>query len=171
MIKLYEYNPRWEEAFIRLKTVFETELGNLIIGIEHVGSTSIKGMIAKPIIDLDIIIENYDRLPEVVTKLNGLGYIHQLQWSYKGRETFERVNEKLPCHSDLIKHHLYVCDENSIELKNHLDFRDYLRTHPKAVEEYNQLKACLVTSKCTRAEYTEGKTHFISNILHKIRKN
>ncbi len=100
-----------------------------------------------------------------------MGYIHQLQWSFKGREAFENLNEKSTCLSNRIKHHLYVCDENSMELKNHLDFRDYLRTHPKAVEEYNHLKTCLVTSKSTRAEYTEGKTKFISNILHKIRKN
>jgi len=55
------YNPKWKEEFERLKSYFESHIGSMIIGIEHVGSTSVEGLSAKPIIDLDMVIENYDR--------------------------------------------------------------------------------------------------------------
>src|SRR6478752_4382987 len=68
-VEVVDYDPQWPVTFGRLKSVLEGRLGGLGQRIEHVGSTSVPGLAAKPIIDLDIIIESYERLPEVVARL------------------------------------------------------------------------------------------------------
>jgi GrpB-like predicted nucleotidyltransferase (UPF0157 family) len=171
-IEIIEYDDQWANIFISLKQVVKTALGDLIIGIEHVGSTSIKGLGAKPILDIDIVIEDYTILPAVIEGLNKIGYFHQENWSFKGREAFGREDTSVPWNGrsvDWMEHHLYVCHKDSEELARHLAFRDYLRNNPKAVAEYEQLKKDLVQTAKDRTSYTLGKTHFINNILEEIK--
>lgn len=121
----------------------------MIISIEHVGSTSVKGLYAKPIIDIDIVIES-ENFPEVKNKLYNIGYEHVGDLGITGREAF-KYNDK----EELMEHHLYVCPKESPELKRHLALRDYLRTHEAERNEYSQIKL----------EMAEKYPHDIDNYL------
>ena len=168
-IIIEEANPKWAYIFQELKKIIIQELNGIIIDIEHVGSTSIPNLAAKPIIDLDIIIESREMIPEISKKLRNLGYIHNGDQGIPGREAFKRESEEVPYTSARKKwqnHHLYVVDKNSKELKRHLYFRDYLSSHPEAKEEYAKLKRSLARNcRNQRDDYTDGKSKFIEKIL------
>lgn len=129
------YDESWRSAFEEIKEEIESAIGDLIIGIEHVGSTSVKGMSAKPCIDIDVIIDDYPVFDAVVRKLETIGYIHEGDLGIKGREAF-RYSDK----PHLQAHHLYVCPRYSEELHRHITFRDFLRNDPDAVKKYSLVK-------------------------------
>ena len=129
------YDRAWAEAFEDIKREIELALGDLILGVEHVGSTSVEGMSAKPCIDLDIVIKDDANLDAVICRLAQIGYLHEGDLGIKGREAF-RYRDK----PHLMKHHLYVCRESSEELHRHITFRNYLRRHPDAAKVYSAVK-------------------------------
>ena len=130
------YDRTWKSDFEEIKTEIENAIGDFIIGIEHVGSTSVEGMSAKPCIDLDVIIKDYSVFDTVVSKLKTIGYIHEGNLGIKDREAFKYSDKP-----HLKTHHLYVCPQYSEELHRHMSFRDYLRSHPEAVKKYSLVKA------------------------------
>ena len=134
-VQVLPHNPQWKKAFRDIENEIKTALGGLIIGIEHVGSTSVEGIFAKPCIDIDIVIEDYNIFNEVVKKLEEIGYIYEGDLGIKGREAFD-YNDK----PHLMKHHLYVCPKNSAELKRHIKFRDFLRNNPEFAQKYSEVK-------------------------------
>ena len=129
------YDPAWKSDFEKIKREIEATLENLILGIEHVGSTSVEGMSAKPCIDIDVVIKDYSVFDTVVSKLASSGYIHEGDLGIKDREAFKYSDK-----SHLKIHHLYVCPQNSEELHRHVTFREYLKSHPEAVERYSAVK-------------------------------
>lgn len=170
-ITIEEYNIKWESEFNKLHTLINNVMEDSILSIEHVGSTSVKGLASKPILDIDIVIEGYEVFPEVVKKLETIGYYYQAEWSFEGREAFGRKNAFVPWsegNTVWMEHHVYVCDKNSEELKRHVAFRDYLREHTEVANEYGSLKEALARESKNRASYGEGKTAFITNIFGKI---
>lgn len=170
-IVVSKFDERWSEIFQSMKQVLSKSLNDLIIDIEHVGSTSVQGLGAKPILDIDIVIENYDVFPQVIQGLESIGYFHQEEWSFDGREAFGRKDIYTPWDGNAtrwMQHHLYVCNKDSKELARHLLFRDYLRNNPQVVIEYENLKRNLANTVKDRTSYTLGKTEFISKILEKV---
>ena len=129
------YDEAWARAFEAVREELQAALGELAVRIEHVGSTSVPGLSAKPIIDIDVVIHDTSLLPDAVSALAGIGYIHEGDGGIPGREMFKYTGKE-----HLQKHHLYVCAEDSAELKRHTAFRDYLRSHPEAVREYSRVK-------------------------------
>ena len=129
------YEKAWKTAFEAIKQELEAVLGDWIVGIEHVGSTAVEGLSAKPCIDIDVIIRDYSVFHTIVEKLNNLGYVHEGDLGIKDREAFDYSHKP-----HLYKHHLYVCPQYSEELHRHLVFRDYLRRNPDAVERYSRTK-------------------------------
>ena len=129
------YDVAWKTAFEKIINEIEAEIGDLIIGIEHVGSTSVEGMSAKPCIDIDVIIKDYSVFGEVVRKLGAIGYIHEGDLGIKDREAFKYTDKP-----HLMMHHLYVCPQYSEELNRHITFRDFLRINPEAVKKYSSIK-------------------------------
>ena len=105
-----------------------------MLAVEHVGSTSVPLLVAKPIIDLDVVIDQND-LKEVIYLLEYHGYIYEGDLGLKDREAFRYEGKE-----HLRTHHLYVCPQDSKELKRHLAFRNYLRKHPNTVKEYGKIK-------------------------------
>lgn len=173
-IEILQYDKRWAETFKSLKEVISNSLSGLIIDIEHVGSTSIIGLAAKPILDIDIVIEDYSVFPKVIRGLKKIGYYYQEEWSFRGREAFGRKDELTPWdgkNTQWMEHHLYVCNKDSEELARHLAFRDYLRNNQEAVIEYEIIKKTLANSVKNRTSYTTGKTEFVSNTLKKSFEN
>ena len=129
------YDEAWQNAFEAIKAEIESEIGDLACGVEHVGSTAVRGMSAKPCIDIDIVIEDYSVFDEVTRRLAGIGYEHEGDLGIKGREAFKYADKP-----HLMTHHLYVCPKGSEELRRHITFRDFLRQNPKAVKRYSQVK-------------------------------
>lgn len=129
------YSEGWISAFEDIKAEIEKVLGDLIIGVEHVGSTSVKGMSAKPCIDLDVVIRDYSVFDAVRDKLATTGYIHEGDLGIKGREAFKYSDKP-----HLMAHHLYVCPQNSEELHRHITFRDFLRANNEAAKKYSLVK-------------------------------
>ncbi|EJV82809.1 TPA: GrpB family protein [Bacillus thuringiensis] len=170
-IAIEEYNVKWESEFNKIHTLINNVMEDSIVSIEHVGSTSVKGLASKPILDIDVVIEEFEIFYEVVKKLEKIGYYHQLEWRFKGREAFGRKDAFVPWNEGntvWMEHHLYVCDKNSEELRRHIAFRDYLREHTKVANEYGNLKEELARETKNRSSYIEGKTVCITNILEKI---
>ena len=134
-VTVLPYQAEWKTAFEKIKTEIEYALGDLALAVEHVGSTSVEGMSAKPCIDLDVVIKDRDVLDAVVGKLEAIGYIHEGDLGIQGREAFKYTDKP-----HLMQHHLYVCHADSVELHRHLTFRNFLRQTPDAVKKYSEVK-------------------------------
>lgn len=155
-----EYNEDWPNWFNQIKGILEESLWGLYLSIEHVGSTSIPGMNAKPIIDIDIIIWR-EKFNMVLSHLTSLGYIHIGDLGIKGREAFDLIQDKKEF---LPAHHLYVCYEGEYELKKHLAFRDYLRKNKLAKEKLIKLKVELERTCKTKEEYIDKKDSLVKEL-------
>ena len=157
-----EYQPC--QDILKIKAELASALGQLAIGIEHVGSTSVQGLSAKPIIDIDVVIKDDTLVEDVVSALGEIGYQHEGNLGIVGREAFKYDGKK-----HLMKHHLYVCPEDSPELRRHIAFRDYLRAHPEAVRDYSRIKEEGAKQYPDDMErYIEHKSPFIKKIYAEI---
>ena len=134
-VRVLPYDAAWKSAFEAIKKEIESAIGDLILGIEHVGSTAVEGLCAKPCIDLDVIIADYTVFDAVVKGLARIGYICEGDLGIKEREAFRYESKP-----HLMPHHLYVCPQGSTELHRHLTFRDFLRSNPEAVKKYGAVK-------------------------------
>jgi GrpB-like predicted nucleotidyltransferase (UPF0157 family) len=158
-IEIVDYDPGWPAHFAALRDQIAGALGPLAQRIEHVGSTAVPGLPAKPIIDLDVVIPMRSDLPEVITRLGTLGYRHEGDLGIPGREAFASP-VATPAH------HLYVCAADSRELARHLTFRDYLRTHPGQARAYAELKRSLAEQfRFDRDAYSRNKSAFVEQAL------
>ena len=77
VIEVVPYNPQWQKEFEKIRDMINSYIGDLIITIEHVGSTSVEGLSAKPIIDLDVVMDSYDVLPMIIERLEKVGYEYE----------------------------------------------------------------------------------------------
>lgn len=156
------YDPAWPSQFERMKAFLEPSLAGIAHGIEHVGSTSIPGMVAKPNIDIDIVIAAEDLLT-VIEGLDALGYLHQGDLGIPKREAFDLRDAQIK--ASLPAHHLYVCEAGAYELRKHLLFRDFMKQHPEWRERLNRLKLelCMAHSN-DRQAYIDGKAGMVQEI-------
>jgi len=129
------YDSAWKAAFEEIRKEIEQAAGDLIVDIEHVGSTSVEGMSAKPCIDLDVVIPDHTVFDAVADRLKAIGYFHEGDLGIKGREAFRYSGKP-----HLMTHHLYVCPRDSRELHRHVTFRNFLKSHPEAVKQYSTVK-------------------------------
>ena len=158
------YDEAWKTDFIAIRDELNAVLSDLVLRIEHVGSTSVEGLSAKPVIDIDVVIRDRTCLPEVISALQNIGYTHEGDQGIPGREAFKYDGKE-----HLRKHHLYVCAEDADELKRHIAFRDYLRSNPDAASEYSRIKeegAMLYPWDIDK--YIEHKSPFIETIYKRI---
>ncbi len=129
------------------------------LSVEHVGSTAVPGLAAKPIIDIDVVVDSRDKVPEAIARLGALGYVHRGNLGIEDRDAFTSP-EGLPAH------HLYVCLQGSAALANHLALRDFLRCDAAAAAEYGRIKKRLAAQFPGDIEsYISGKTDCILAIL------
>jgi len=144
VIEVVPYNHEWKIQFEQIRDVLAKHLGSLVLGIEHVGSTSVPGLASKPILDIDIFISSRDELQNVINALSQLGYDHKGDLGIAGREAFSRRDKMVPYDGSNreweVHHHLYVCARDSKELISHIAFRNYLRQNPEEVLEYSNVK-------------------------------
>jgi GrpB-like predicted nucleotidyltransferase (UPF0157 family) len=136
-------------------------LNGLVTSIEHVGSTAVPGLAAKPVLDIDVLLKSARDLPLVIRKLAYLGYLYRGDLGVIGRNAFRAKPDDFP-------HHLYVCPPDSREYMRHLTFRNYLRAHADDANAYALLKRELASKFATdRVAYNEGKSKFVEEILQR----
>ena len=172
MILIEPYNPDWKSHFLQLKQVLSTLLTRIPVDIQHVGSTAIPGLPAKPILDIDIIITDTSLLAGIAAKLEEVGYINRGDQGIPGRFAFRQQSvytPETPDRQTWMEHHLYVCYADSLSLKNHLLVRDALLKDAQLMAQYAGLKMQLAnTPGMTREEYTRQKTAFILTLLQDL---
>jgi GrpB-like predicted nucleotidyltransferase (UPF0157 family) len=157
VIRVVDYDPRWPEAFDEIAAQVWPAVSGVALAIEHVGSTSVPGLAAKPIIDVDVVV-NAGNVAEVIRRLAGIGYVHQGDLGVPGREAFR--------HEFGVRHNLYACVEGSVHLRNHLALRDRLRIDSVAAAEYGALKRQLAQRFPDDIDaYVAGKCEVILRVL------
>lgn len=168
-VVLVPYDERWPVVFGELRGVLSRALGGLARAIEHVGSTSVPGLVAKPVIDLDVVIASRAELPRVVEALAPLGYRHHGDQGIAGREAFKRDAQDVPRDGSgrgWPAHHLYVCAADARELRRHLLFRDWLCAHPEQAAAYGALKRELAERHRHDVDaYCEARSAFVEAAL------
>ncbi|MFI4975259.1 MAG: GrpB family protein [Caulobacterales bacterium] len=160
-VVICDYDPAWPQRYETLRVRIAEALGDLAASIEHVGSTSVPGLAAKPTIDLNVVLRSPDELGEVIGRLARLGYAHEGDLGIAGREAFAT-----PPGYGTHDHHLYVCAPDWVGHGEQLAFRDYLRTHPHAALAYARLKRSLAARhRNDRAGYANAKAGFVRAVL------
>ena len=163
-VKLIAHQDEWIKNAEKIIEKLKRILGNTVVDIQHIGSTAISSIHAKPIIDIDVVIKDYNALKDTISALEKIGYQYEGDLGIPGREAF-RYDGK----DHLKKHHLYVCPADSPELKRHIAFRNYLRTHPDAVRKYSLIKEEGAKKYPDDIErYIEYKSPFIEGIYSEI---
>ncbi|MDB5043890.1 MAG: dephospho-CoA kinase/protein folding accessory protein [Candidatus Eremiobacteraeota bacterium] len=158
------YDAAWPRTFEAVRARIASHLGEVAVGIEHVGSTAVPGLDAKPIVDVDVVVRRDEDVPEAIRLLAAIGYAHLGDLGIAGREAF-RAAPGLP------SHHLYVCAAGAAALRAHLTLRDALRSDPELVAAYGALKRELAERyRDDRDSYVEGKTPFITAVLLDVRE-
>lgn len=160
-IIIEDYDPRWPQQFEQIRSRIAPSLAPLAAAIEHVGSTAVPGLAAKPIIDIDVLLRPAAEVSEAIARLATLGYEHRGDLGVPGREAFRAPGNDFP-------HHLYVHPPESGEYVRHITFRDHLRAHPEDAHAYECLKRALAQQyRDDREAYNQGKTEFVENVLHR----
>lgn len=161
-IYLAPYSEKWPVEFEKEKSRLLEILGKWVIAIEHVGSTAIPGICAKPVIDIMIGVQSLKEADEhCIAKIITLGY-----------DYVQRYEETIPERRYLQKnspqgvrtHQIHLVEMNSAWWKRHLLFRDYLREHPEVAKEYEALKKSLAIRHTDTNDYAQAKTVFIREI-------
>ncbi len=160
-IVVQDYDATWPKTFEQLYVTIWPVISDIATTIEHVGSTSVPGLSAKPIIDMTIVIPSASQMPTLIQRLATIHYTHNGDQGVPGREAFRRPPET-PAHN------LYACAKGNLNLRNHLAIRDYLRQHPKDVQAYGNLKKQLAEKFPHDIDaYVDGKTELLLDILAK----
>jgi GrpB-like predicted nucleotidyltransferase (UPF0157 family) len=169
------YKESWMEDFNTIRKALHEALIYIRVSIEHVGSTSVPQLAAKPIIDIDIVYGKDVAFEDIKTGLEKIGYYHNGNQGIPNREVFKRYETPyIYGVLDTIAHHLYVCPIDSEELQKHILFRDYLRTHEDARVQYQNLKYAIAQeANQDKKKYAEVKeikaSKFINEVIEKAR--
>lgn len=156
------YNEKWPMLFQEEKDLLEVVFGNELLEIHHIGSTSVPGLSAKPTIDMMPIVHDIDVIDSFDNDMIALGYTPVREHGIEGRRFYKKGVSKRTHHI-----HIYQYD-NKEQIDQHLAFRDYLRTHPEAANEYARLKIDLAKQFYNnRVLYTESKGDFVSQTVEK----
>ena len=161
-VELKEHNEKWKKEYKREVSRLNSIIGEKVCGFEHIGSTAIQGIKAKPVIDMIAVIKESEELEKIVSLLEENGYEHRPKGDRKGRKFLAKGPKENRTH------YLSLTREGSELYKRTTNFRDYLNSHPQAAKKYSQLKQKLAEKYPEkRKKYTEEKTEFIENILDK----
>ena len=157
------YDPEWPSRFAEIRAMIQRTIPGTYHAVEHVGSTSVPGMAAKPIVDVDIVMRE-GMFEPIRRGLESLGYEYEGDLGIEGRYAFDLRDAGLK--GILAYHHLYVCERNARALQDHLDFREFLRSHPEWVERLSKHKLELLDSyRFDPYGYQDAKAPMVEEIL------
>ena len=167
-VRIVAHDPKWKCAYNHEKTALLAILGNLVVDIQHVGSTAVPGLSAKPIIDIALAVRSWEQISEVSEKLAVTDWMDR-GWAIElsaDRSDGDYLFVK-ECQPECRTHHLHIVEVNTLQWKNYLDFRDILIKNAQARTEYTKLKNDLANKYADQREsYTSGKKAFISAMLN-----
>jgi GrpB-like predicted nucleotidyltransferase (UPF0157 family) len=164
-VEVVDYDPSWPRWYEEERDRIAAAIGDSALAIEHVGGTAVPGLPAKPVIDLMVGVEDIERAGPAVAGLINLGYeyIPELESQLPDRRYFRRGTPET--------HHVHMVPVSSDYWEEHLLFRDYLRSHPQAAEEYGKLKRGLADRfRLDREAYRAGKLPFIATVVAAVRR-
>lgn len=166
VVRLVPYDPGWAILFEEEKSRLAEALRIWVLDIQHVGSTAIPGGVAKPIIDIAIAVQNFEAAFASVKPMETLGYMYGGENGIPRRHYFNKYDPSST-------HHVHMFELTSQNWRDHILFRDYMRSHPEAVQAYTKLKLQLLEQfPANREAYTEGKAEFICSVLDQaLREN
>ncbi len=157
---IVEYDREWPARFERERGRVAAALGDAVERIEHVGSTAVPGLAAKPVVDLDAVLRSIDDWERCVEPLAAAGYEHWRQGDFGDRRFFRRYEDGVRVA------HLSLVGAASPVLREHLALRDLLRGSPELARRYGELKRALAAAHGDdRIAYTEAKTAFVLEAL------
>lgn len=159
-IEVVEYNPEWPSLFIKQKSRIQNALGSVVISINHVGSTAVPGLPAKPVIDIDLIVAHPENEQLYVPLLEELGYqltIREPSWYQHRMLRLEQPRVNL---------HIFALD--CPEHIRHILFRDWLVSHPEDKELYQNVKKEALISVDNVQSYNQNKQVVIRDIYNRI---
>jgi GrpB-like predicted nucleotidyltransferase (UPF0157 family) len=163
-IVVVDYDPTWPSWFERLCAYLRTELGD-DARIDHVGSTAVPGLAAKPIIDLDVVVSSEASVPAVIAQLESLGYRWRGDLGVTGRQAFAPPDD-----AGLPSHHLYLVVEDNRAHQDHWLLRDFLHEDPASRERYATLKRANAESANRNIDlYVEAKAELVAELLARAR--
>jgi GrpB-like predicted nucleotidyltransferase (UPF0157 family) len=158
-IRIVDHDPVWPDLARAEISRIEAELGGLGMRLEHIGSTAVPGLAAKPIVDLQMCVAKIDPVAPYAEPLARLGYLHVPDPEFDDWQFFARPPERPRTH------HLHVFEAGSPHERRHLAVRDYLRTHPDEAAEYEALKRRLVAAHPhDRLAYIDGKHRYMTEL-------
>ena len=177
------YDPEWPVLFQHERHLIVAAIGHIVAGVHHVGSTSIPGMPAKPLLDIAVLLHDFDDGERCITPLEKIGYVHVgFLDDIPGDRIFGKCDDPQEGYSDFDEkdeiaggrgpkgrtHMLHVYTLDSPIRQNHFHFRDYLIAHPETAAEYGRLKVSLADKHPNdRKSYSAGKRSFITEVLAK----
>ena len=159
------YDEAWPSLFEEERNCIERAIGPWVEGIEHIGSTAVPGLAAKPVIDIMVGVKSLDDTPSLVEGLEAIGYEYVPEFERQMPE--RRYFRKL--HRGRRTHQIHLVERSDAAFwDRHVLFRDYLRRHPGVAEEYALLKHELSGRfREDRTAYTEAKTAFIREVVRR----
>lgn len=159
-VNVVAYQSAWAEAFEKEKRQLRDVLGDNITNIEHVGSTSVPGLAAKPVIDMIAVVDNLSVYSQLIEPLTILGYEFMPERVFTDRIFFPKGSRENRTH------HLSLVVKNSNQWQKTIIFRDYLRNNLSVQNQYQNLKIELAAKYPNdRASYTKAKSQFIECLL------
>jgi GrpB-like predicted nucleotidyltransferase (UPF0157 family) len=170
VITIVEYDPGWPSAFAAEAAGIQRVLGESAVRIEHVGSTSVPGLAAKPVIDIQVSVADLGSVDLHSRCLATLGYVHVPLGDFDRVYPFFQKPAEWPA-----SHHVHLCAAGGEQERKHLAFRDFLRAHPLVAGQYLALKRRLAGSHHegtmeSRVQYSLAKSEFVAAVLEQAFK-
>lgn len=168
-VRIVDYDPKWPILYEEERRRILKVVGDLIVRIEHIGSTAVPNLGAKRVIDIMVAVNSLSDAEKCIEPLQKIGYEYRPQGEafFPERRFFRKGHPPKEQH-----YHLHMIELTSDFWKRHMLFRNYLRTHAKTAQEYFELKKRLASKYGSDSEgYTEAKTSFIEYIVAKANEN
>ena len=153
-LDLVDYDESWPARFVYYRDELAELLGDVALRIEHIGSTAVPGLAAKPVVDLLAGLESLDLMPQQIRAMEALGYEALGEYGLPGRLFFRKGSEPRT-------HHVHAVELGGDHWRRHLAVRDYLRAHPAEADAYAAEKRRVAAATSDRDEYSEGKAAFV----------
>jgi GrpB-like predicted nucleotidyltransferase (UPF0157 family) len=167
IVEIVDYDPYWPQAYRNERSRILTVISYPSIAVEHIGSTAVPGLAAKPIVDIMVGVARLRDAVDCIARLAVLGYRYvpavEVHMPYRRFLRKERDGRRT--------HHLHILEHSHDAWHHHLLFRDYLRSHPEVACDYEQLKRSLARRhRFEVASYTQGKSDFVRTILKRAQR-
>lgn len=168
MITLVPYDPAWPRLFAEEAARLQQALGGRVLRIEHVGSTAVPGLAAKPVIDIQVSVASLEARAPLFSGLQQLGYLHVPLGDFDRVYPFFQRPHAWPA-----SHHVHLCVAGGEQERRHLAFRDHLREHADAAASYLALKQRLAAAHVgdtfeSRERYSLAKSEFVEAVLEQV---